>query len=231
MRVESGSIRGSENVSVDRWAWEGQWDLRRKTYAELNYQLLGARVDNGSDRVDLNRLHLSVGPSNERDVGPVSRTDCEIDGLQIMLRNGERWSLAAETIDWQHTVEPGRPSLYAQLDQQLRQWTTLQQVGRFAVQSEGTMIDQLPDLFGLATRWAADTFRAPAVEQSQARIKGLQVQLRPVGLKVSTKELNYRAGSEGFGDDIQTIPLSLRAQEVAIDRREDQLSSMRLNWV
>ena len=223
LRVESGSIRGSENVSVDRWAWEGQWDLRRKTYAELNYQLLGARVDNGSDRVDLNRLHLSVVPSNERDVGPVSRTDWEIDGLQIMLRNGERWSLAAEAIDWQHTAEPGRPSLYAQLDQQLSQWTALQQAGRFAVQAEGPMIDQLPDLFGLATRWAADTFRAPALDQSQARIKGLQVQLKPVGIKVSTKELNYRAGSEGFGDDIQTTPLSLRAQEVAIDRREDQL--------
>ena len=223
LRVESGSIRGSENVSVDRWAWEGQWDLRRKTYAELNYQLLGARVDNGSDRVDLNRLLLSVGPSNERDVGPVSRTDWEIGGLQIMLRNGERWSLAAETIDWQHTAEPGRPSLYAQLDQQLRQWTALQQAGRLAVQAEGPMIDQLTDLFGLATRWAADTFRAPALDQSQARIKGLQVQLRPVGFKVSTKELNYRAGSEGSGDDIQTTPLSLRAQEVAIDRREDQL--------
>ena len=223
LRVESGSIRGSENVSVDRWAWEGQWDLRRKTYAELNYQLLGARVDNGSDRVDLNRLHVSVGPSNERDVGPVSRTDWEIDGLQIMLRNGERWSLAAETIDWQHTVEPGRPSLYAQLDQQLSQWTALQQAGRLAVQSEGPMIDQLPDLFGLATRWAADTFRAPALDQSHARIKGLQVQLRPIGIKVSTEELNYRAGSEGFGDDIQTTPLSLRAQEVSIDRREDQL--------
>ena len=223
LRVESGSIRGSENVSVDRWAWEGQWDLRRKTYAELNYQLLGARVDNGSDRVDLNRLHFSVVPSNERKVGPVSRTDWEIDGLQIMLRNGERWSLAAEAIDWQHTAEPGRPSLYAQLDQQLSQWTALQQAGRFAVQAEGPVIDQLPDLFGLATRWAADTFRAPALEQSQARIKGLQVQLRPIGIKVSTKELNYRAGSEGFGDDIQTTPLSLRAQEVSIDRREDQL--------
>ena len=223
LRVQSGSIRGSEDVSVDRWAWEGQWDLRRKTYAELNYQLLGARVDNGSDRVDLNRLHLSVVPSNERKVGPVSRTDWEIDGLQIMLRNGERWSLAAEAIDWQHTAEPGRPSLYAQLDQQLSQWTALQQAGRFAVQAEGPVIDQLPDLFGLATRWAADTFRAPALEQSQARIKGLQVQLRPIGIKVSTKELNYRAGSEGFGDGIQTTPLSLRAQEVSIDRREDHL--------
>ena len=223
LRVESGSIRGSENVSVDRWAWEGQWDLRSKTYAELNYQLLGARVDNGSDRVDLNRLHLSVVPSNERKVGPVSRTDWEIDGLQIMLRNGERWSLTAEAIDWQHTAEPGRPSLYAQLDQQLSQWTALQRAGRFAVQAEGPVIDQLPDLFGLATGWAADTFGAPALEQSQARIKGLQVQLRPIGIKVSTKELNYRARSEGFGDDIQTTPLSLRAQEVAIDRREDQL--------
>ena len=78
------------------------------------------------------------------------------------------------------------------------------------------MIDQLPDLFGLATRWAADTFRAPALDQSQARIKELQVQLRPIGFKVSTKELNYRAGSEGFGDDIQTTPLSLRAQEVSL---------------
>ena len=94
-----------------------------KTYAELNYQLLGARVDNGSDRVDLNRLHLSVVPSNERDVSPVSRTDWEIDGLQIMLLNGERWSVAAEAIDWQHTAEPGRSNLYAQLDQQLSQWT------------------------------------------------------------------------------------------------------------
>ena len=223
LRVESGSIRGSENVSVDRWAWEGQWDLRRKTYAELNYQLLGARVDNGSDRVDLDRLHLSVVPSIERNEVPASKTDWEIDGLQILLRHGERGSLAADAIDWQHTAEPGRPSLYAQLDRQLSQWTALQQAGRLAVQSEGPMIDQLPDLFGLATRWAADTFRAPALDQSHARIKGLQVQLRPIGIKVSTEELNYRAGSEGFGDSLQTTPLSLRAQEVVVDRREDQL--------
>ena len=34
------------------------------------------------------------------------------------------------------------------------------------------MIDQLPTLFDSATRWAADTFRTPALDQSLLRIKG-----------------------------------------------------------
>ena len=223
LRVTSGPIRGSKNVLVDRWAWDGQWDLRHKTYSELSYQMFGARVDNGSDRVDLNRLNLSVLPSNERNEVPASKTDWEIEGLQILLRHGERGSLAADAIDWQHTAEPGQSSLYAQLDGQLAQWRALQQAGRVGVQSEGPMIDQLPALFDLATQWAADASRTPALDQSLLHIKKLQVQLPPVGVKVSIKELNYRAGSEGFGDSSHTTPLSLRAQEVVIDRREDQL--------
>ena len=223
LRVTSGPIRGSKNVLVDRWAWDGQWDLRRKTYSELSYHMFDAHVDNGSDRVDLSRLHLSVMPSNDRNGALALRTDWEIDGLQILLRNGERGSLAADAIDWQHTAEPGRPSLYAQLDQQLGQWRALKQAGRVGVQSEGPMIDQLPALFDLATQWAADASRTPALDQSLLHIKELQLQLPRAGVKVSIKELNYRAGSEGFGDSIQTTPLSLRAQEVVIDRREDQL--------
>ena len=223
LRVTSGPIRGSKNVLVDRWAWDGQWDLRRKTYSELSYQMFGARVDSGPDRIDLNRLHLSVMPSNDRSGALALKTDWEIDGLRIMLRNGERGSLAADAIDWQHTAEPDRPSLYAQLDQQLGQWRALQQVGRMALQSEGPMIDQLPTLFESATQWAADASRSPALDQSLLRIRGLDVRLPSAEIKVSIKELNHRVGSEGFGDSLQTTPLSLRAQEVVIDRREDQL--------